>query len=194
MGLIANSSIDESSRRSRSSRFIILNLLAGYQHDFVKTNNKFEHTNLNSTDWFTDTVRETVALPLLQLMCKHCDFVGHLETRKWRYLFEEQNNGSWYSKNLAKMRVGGSFDLHHIDRLSTVNNPDRPGDMETARFWVSGIPYEIALVLNFLRTDFPTPNNENLYRMSIAKKARFLNRHITDREGDIPQIRPLNNT
>ena len=170
--------------------YMILTVLGGYHNKFSCHKGKFVQSEMQTCDWITEAERETLAVPLLQLLCKHVDEAGHLDTLKWNHLLNNHNNGYWFNHIKTRLRDGGVFCLDEIARRIRNGAPGgRPWTVYQAKQWVAGVPYQVALVLAYLQPQFPVPSQ---WHCTPNQRALYKRLVITDGEGRIPLIRPKN--
>ena len=148
--------------------------------EYMMTPNKPQGKTEKEHKKFITAIEKTyrkyaLVLPIIKILAAHGDEHEVLGETECMEIFDSRNTGSSY-KTLCRCVINfGLYKMNWIVARCDPTHPQYSEDPDVVRPWQNGVRFEVAMILRYLRPDFPVPR-DNLFFCNDRDKQDFIGR------------------
>ena len=156
---------------------LIFTVIKGPTAQFKKNWDGFDKSFyiLKQSRFFNDSEKYALILPILKTLVKKGDQHEALQQLEHVEIWQNRNVGSSYETLCRGVRKFGVYKMSWIKARVDAGHRDYSEDPNVVRRWQNGVRYEVAMVLRYLRPEFPQAP-DNMYYCENDDKDNYINR------------------
>ena len=130
---------------------------------------------LRSTPLLNNSEKYALVLPIIKILAAHGDEHEVLGETRCMEIFNSRNTGSSYETICRTVLNFGVYKMNWIVARCDPAHRQYSEDPDVVRPWQNGVRYEVAMILRYLRHDFPVPKDA-LFFCSDREKQDYIQR------------------